>query len=105
MLSRKIRTGAAGLAAMCTLALAAGPIAPGALAETPTKWGHLGIGQAGTITVGNQCGDYQMMFNGDINEMNQAIAAGNYGGSFKAQDSAATVRGQAHDAGCGWAWT
>ena len=48
---------------------------------------------------------HESMFNGDINEMNQAIAAGDYGGSFRAQDSAAAVRGQAHDAGCGWAWT
>lgn len=57
MLSRKIRAGAAGLAAMFTLAVATGPIASGALAEK-RGWGRLGIGQAGHLTEGpSACAD------------------------------------------------
>jgi hypothetical protein len=103
MLSKKIRTGAAGLAATFALAAAA---AAGAMAEKPTKWGHLGIGQAGHITVNDgNCGDWMSLYNASIDQMHSDIAAGDYGDAFQQLDQAAANRSTAHDAGCGWAWT
>jgi hypothetical protein len=101
MLSKKIRTGAAGLAAICALALAAaGP------AAAENKWGHLGIGAQGHFTEGaGVCGDYQSLYDAAIDQMHGDISAGDYGAAFKDLDQAAQTRGDAHNAGCGWAWT
>ena len=53
----------------------------------------------------NTCGDYLTLYQSDMDQMNQDIAAGSYGASFKDLDQAAADRSQAHNIGCGWAWT
>jgi hypothetical protein len=100
MLSKTIRTGAAGVAAICALALAAGP------AAAETKWGHLGIGAQGHSIGGyGTCSDWQSLYDASIDQMHADINAGDYGAAFKDLDQAASDRAAAHDAGCGWAWT
>ena len=101
MLSTKIRTAAAGLAAICAIALAAaGP------AAAETKWGHLGVGQQGNTRFSSTwCGDMQRVYDSHVSAMKADIAARNYAASFKEVSDAAVGRGQAHDAGCAWAWT
>jgi hypothetical protein len=105
MLRTKLRPTIAVLASAFTVALAAGPIVPQALAK-PNNGGFSRSNEAMHSKLRSQsCGNMLDLYNLDLTMRDEAVKAGDYAAAFRDVDQAAKDRGAARNAGCGWGWT